>query len=107
MRITIDAHIVCIFAQSQVAYRRKVRPAEHSHRSVATICDIDGVRSRVIADSLRLIETGHRAKDTPCFEIHDADRVVSEFGDIQTLASGVVGKVIDSPRHLSEWNLCF
>lgn len=55
------------------------------HRTVAGIGHKERISPRLIADALRLAQSGNCADHTAICEIDDADRVIAKFGDEQSL----------------------
>src|SRR5678816_1891727 len=86
-RLRIHAYVVRVCSKIEGADCRKIRAAEQPQGSIAAIGNVDRVCRGFVADTLRLIETGHRAQQAALLQVDDSDAVVAQFRDVQSLAS--------------------
>src|SRR5258706_10775 len=77
------------------------------NRSIASIGDIKSVARGDIADTLRLFKPGKSADHFAFGEIDNADAVVAEFRNKETLSFEIDSQVIDPPGDFSKRNFVF
>src|SRR5262249_22343670 len=105
MERVIHTDVVRIITQRDLTGRRKPRSLKQSHRAVTSICNVDRVGRRYIADSLRLRQVGQRLNDPVLLEVNDGTTVVAQLRDKQPLATRINGKMIDSAADFSQRDL--
>src|SRR5215470_519409 len=76
----IDANIVGVTAQRQAAGGCQILTAVKAYRTIAAAGDGLEIRSRRIANALRLTEPGHLLDPMPSCEIDDLESTVAERG---------------------------
>ena len=103
----IDANIVGVTAQHQAAGRREILTAVKAYRTIAGAGDGHEIRSRRIANALRLVEPGHLLDPMPLCEIDDLESTVAERGHQQSFSGYIDSHVIDPPGHPWKRDLAF
>ena len=101
----VEADVVGIGAELDGLERREFGALEAMDRSIAAVGDEDRIGGGIIGNALRLIELADPAQHFACSKIHDAQAIVAELGDEQSLAGEVDREMIDAAPDLAERNL--
>jgi hypothetical protein len=102
----VDSNVISVIAQVDASDGRQILGAQYANRSVPAICDMDRIGRGFVGDPLRFFQPRQRVLDPGGREVHDADAVVSEFGDKEPLPLEVEGEMVDATAHRTERNLC-
>jgi hypothetical protein len=103
----IDADVVGVAAELDCSTRFVVVAIEQSYRTVAGIGDEERIARWLLADPLRLAQSGNGADQATIGEVDNADSVIAKFRHEQSLSFQVDRHVIDPATHSAEQNLGF
>ena len=103
--LRIHPHIVGIIAELDTPDRSQIIAAQHVHRAVAGVCDIDAVGEADITHALGLVQTRDCPQHLAGRKINHAQAIVAELGDKQPLALQIDAEVIDTAAYLTKRDL--
>src|SRR5262249_25452710 len=97
----IDADVVGIVAQINSADGRIGFASKQQDRPIAGVGDKQRLTRWQVADSLRLLHSGDAASNLARIQVHDADCIVLELRDEETLARQIDRQMVDPTIYLS------
>ncbi|MEH2570279.1 hypothetical protein [Bradyrhizobium sp. AZCC 2289] len=100
----VDANIVGVAAKLDSSRGLVVAPFEQLHRAVTGIGDIKHIGRGLVPDALRVLQSRDPADQFAIWKIDDANGVIAQFGNEQTLPLQVDGHVIDAATHVAQHN---
>src|SRR5579862_5121577 len=103
----VEAYIVRIGPECNLPVRNEVATSKQPHGAIPSVRDIHSVGRGHVSNSLRLAQPGERANSFAVLQIDHAHTVVAQFRDIQSLATGIDGEVIDPAADLTQRDLRF